>query len=299
LSQRARRPRSHAGPGRLGAPVLGVCVAAVLSAAVGCAAAVAYTAETPPWVACTLESGAKQQLLESTITPADAAAVKQGTPLVLTARSDVPVTFAVASTPALLSAPDLDTGPGTASAQPGYELPTYTFTSTNATQAPRVLYWQVSFSTSSLPVCASVSPTIEYTAARRVTVLAAPSIVPEAPFQLSLDHTALFQVRRHAVTYRVSCTSSCTGTMSASAVILRHHRRLRRVSRLDFGPLPLDIAAAGGGSVELEHHYGHGATQLIEAAAHNAEQVELEIDVEATNAKGQPASSQTTTILRR
>jgi hypothetical protein len=299
VNQWAGRPGSHRGPGRLGAHTLGVCAAVVLSAAVGCTAAVAYTAETPPWVACTLESSARQRLLESAIAPADAAEVKQGTPLVLTARSDVPLTFAVASTAALLSAPDLDTGAGTPSAQPGYELPTYTFTSTNATQAPRVLYWQVSFSTSSLPVCAGVSPTIEYTAARRVTVLAAPSLVPEAPFQLSVDHTASFHVRRRAVTYRVSCTSSCTGTMSASAVILRHHRRVRRVSRLDFGPLPLEIAAAGGGSVELEHHYGRGAAQLIEAAAHQAEQVELEIDVEATNANGQPASTQTATILRR
>jgi len=73
--------------------------------------------------------------------PANGATVPAGTPVVFSAEpllKNAP-TFSVASSPALLSSPDIDSGTGSQSGA------FYKFTSTKATATPRTIYWAASF----------------------------------------------------------------------------------------------------------------------------------------------------------
>jgi hypothetical protein len=73
--------------------------------------------------------------------PANGATVPAGTPVIFSAGS-VPhnaPTFSVASSPTLLSSPDIDSGTGSQSGA------SYKFTSTKATATPRTIYWAASF----------------------------------------------------------------------------------------------------------------------------------------------------------
>jgi hypothetical protein len=73
--------------------------------------------------------------------PTNGARVPAGTPVVFSVESllDHTPTFSVASSPALLSSPDIDSGTGVQSGA------FYKFTSTKASAVPRILYWTVSF----------------------------------------------------------------------------------------------------------------------------------------------------------
>jgi len=73
--------------------------------------------------------------------PANGATVSAGTPVVFFAEPLLKTapTFSVASSPALLSSPDIDSGTGSQSGA------FYRFTSTMATAAPRTIYWTASF----------------------------------------------------------------------------------------------------------------------------------------------------------
>jgi hypothetical protein len=77
--------------------------------------------------------------------PASGATAPAGAPVTFSGKafsggSDYALTFSVASSPTLLSTPDIDSGPG--SLQPGTS--TYTFTSTKATAVPGTIYWAAS-----------------------------------------------------------------------------------------------------------------------------------------------------------
>jgi hypothetical protein len=82
-----------------------------------------------------VEVGALQMRLE----PANGATVPAGTPVTFSGESSYALTFDVASSPALLSSPDIDSGTGSQSGA------LYRFTSTKATAAPRTIYWTASF----------------------------------------------------------------------------------------------------------------------------------------------------------
>ena len=73
--------------------------------------------------------------------PSNGASVLEGTPVTFSGESSQALTFRVTSSPALLSSPDIDSGPG--SLQPGTQL--YSFTSTKAAATPRTIYWTASF----------------------------------------------------------------------------------------------------------------------------------------------------------
>lgn len=103
-----------------------------------------------------------------------------GDPVTFSGSSGSPVAFAVASSPALLSSPDIDSGLGYGQPEPmsSGRDDMYTFASTKATVTARTVYWDASFSNANIPECAG-SPASTYTTkARALTVLAPPSSPP-------------------------------------------------------------------------------------------------------------------------
>jgi hypothetical protein len=125
--------------------------------------------ETPPWLKCSNSSEAVKATLEQSLSPANGSTVTAGSPVTFSGSSEVPLTFAVASSSALLSNPDIDSGPGSVQAS------TYTFTSTKAAATPRIVYWEASFSDASLAACQGLSPTVYTTHERTLTVLPSPA----------------------------------------------------------------------------------------------------------------------------
>src|ERR1700728_4720148 len=105
----------------------------------------AYTAKIEPGDECYAASQADLGALEARLGPSNGVTVQTGTPVTFSGYSGSPVTFAVASSPTLLSSPDIDGGIGTAQPE---EL--YTFTSTKAVATPRTVYWDASFSDATL-----------------------------------------------------------------------------------------------------------------------------------------------------
>jgi hypothetical protein len=145
----------------------------VALSALGCAMTVhAVPAQAlPPWFSCFAASNANRVALEASLSPANSATVQTGTPVTFSGSSTPPVTFAFASSTALLSSPDIDSGPGTLQAGTS----TYTFTSTKTAATAGTVYWDASFSDATLAECAGESPTTFTTQVRTLTVLPAPS----------------------------------------------------------------------------------------------------------------------------
>ena len=119
-----------------------VVSAFAISALVSPALVFGYGEGVSPAIMCAVgthaaEVGANGLPLE----PANGATVPAGTPVVFSAESllhNAP-TFNVASSPSLLSSPDIDSGTGSQSGV------FYRFTSTKATVIPRTIYWTASF----------------------------------------------------------------------------------------------------------------------------------------------------------
>jgi hypothetical protein len=82
--------------------------------------------------------------------PANGASVPAGTPVTFSGKSSNTLTFNVASSQALLSSPDIDSGTGVQSEA------FFKFTSSKATATPRTIYWTASF-TLTPPECTSPS----------------------------------------------------------------------------------------------------------------------------------------------
>jgi len=109
-----------------------------------------YTAGPPePWVICSGDGRASLSVLEAGLSPADGATVQAGSPVTFSGNSESVVTFAVASSQALLSSPDIDSGLGSAQPVPYSSGPplinTYTFTSTKVAATLGIVYWDASF----------------------------------------------------------------------------------------------------------------------------------------------------------
>ncbi len=73
--------------------------------------------------------------------PLNGATVPAGATVRFSGESNLPLTFSVASSPALLSSPDIDSGLGSL----GTGTSLYTFPSTKAAATPRTIYWAASF----------------------------------------------------------------------------------------------------------------------------------------------------------
>jgi hypothetical protein len=134
-------------------------------------AAQAYTTGPSPWALCVSSSVGVVQGLEASLGPADGANTQQDAAVAFSGSSIVPVSFAVASSPTLLSTPDIDSGPGVQQA-PSSDEATYTFTSGKAAATAGTVYWAASLSNAGLPDCSGLEPTTYMTKARSLTVLA-------------------------------------------------------------------------------------------------------------------------------
>ena len=114
--------------------------------AVGCflvpSPANALTFGSSPWAQCASETVAANTVARSMEeAPAEGATVAVGAPVTFSSGvlGGTP-TFEIASSPTLISTPDIDSGAGSAQA-PG----TYSFTSTRATSVARAIYWAASY----------------------------------------------------------------------------------------------------------------------------------------------------------
>ena len=235
----------------------------------------------PPYLNCFNSSQANESVLIHSLTPAENATVSVGTPLTFSGASSVPLTFAIATSPTLLSTnPDIASGAGEVQPATG-SSPTYDFTSTAATAKPGTIYWSVSFSDSTFPECAGSTPRTYTTPARALTIVPTPAsapATPEAPSPAPLPTPTPLQaglklaagdfgVRHPLVAYRVRCSSRCTGHASCRAYALERHRRTPAAPALDLPSTTVTIAASGGEQRVGRRYTGAALRALRQLAA--------------------------------
>jgi hypothetical protein len=163
-----------------------VALAALSCVAVGSVGPAQGYVPTPPYLTCFNNGQAELALLENSLSPAVNTVVQVGAPVTFSGNSRVPVTFAVASSSALLSGPDIDSVLGTL--QQGTS--SYAFTSTTATTTPGVLvYWDASFSDATLNGCEGLTPTTYKTSVRTFTVVSSPPIEAEVVAKKQQEET--------------------------------------------------------------------------------------------------------------
>jgi len=285
------RVRDHRGLAALAIAVLFAAIASV--AMLGSGPAGAYTAEGTQSDRCIGETMAHRVVLEEgagNLTPAGGAIVESGSPIAFTGQSTVPLTFAVSSSLALMSAADIDSGAGVL--QPDGD---YAFTSTKASMNPGILYWDVSFSTAGLKDCQGEAPQVITTDARTLTVVPVkaltpptvtltPSPAPTPPFQVRISALRRFDLLHPTVSYSIHCTQVCYGETYYQLVVVRSHRKGLRASKLDHGPEPVWIGAIDGGSQQFSHRYSGSALQTLAAILHSGGSVEVQVHAEATDA---------------
>jgi hypothetical protein len=186
----------------------------------------------PPWAICAGASQANLAVLEASLSPANDATVAAGSPVTFTGHSESTPTFAVASSSALMSNADIDSGTGSAQAEPASSGPpvvySYAFTSTKATGTPGAVYWEASFSDASLSGCEGLSPTIYTTQVHTLTVLPAPmeeAAAKKNPEEsattgsVSLDEATINVQSSHQAAIKLACTGSgkCSGKLTLTA----------------------------------------------------------------------------------
>jgi hypothetical protein len=100
----------------------------------------AFTVGNPPGAECAGDRISNEVVVKRTalLSPSNGATVPAGAAVTFSGESgfESPLTFRVASSPAMLSTPDIDSGPG--SLLPGTS--SYTFTSSKATATPGTIY---------------------------------------------------------------------------------------------------------------------------------------------------------------
>jgi|SRR5271155_95146 len=256
-----------------------------------CALGLAATASTAPARAetpaekCTIEKGfagfiAQDFTLEG---PAEGADVLAGAPVTLSGKSPYgpPLTFGVASSPSLLSTPDIDGGLG--SLQPGTSL--YTFTSTKATTATRTIYWAASF-TVTLQACESALTFT--TPARTLTVVASLPTPEEARVKkqeeaaakakqeegaatgsVSLDGTTINVQSTHQASVKLSCrgTATCRGKLTLTARITIGKGKRKQTKAATIGTASFSMKASKAATVKLTLN-GAGRALLTVARGH-------------------------------
>ena len=140
------------------------------------------------------------------LSPAEGATVVAGTPVTFFARDgsdELPMTFMVASSPALLSSPDIDGGQGTllppkykTELVPPEDNPEYWLTSTKVSAAPRTIYWTASF-TRNLRYCDE--PPVTFTLpARTLTIVPAPPTAAELAAKKKQEEEAATKKKKEA-----------------------------------------------------------------------------------------------------
>jgi hypothetical protein len=198
---------------------------------------------SPPYLACFNSSEGDLLVLERSLSPAVNALVAVGTPVTFSGSAGAPVTFAVASSPAMLSSPDIDSGLG--ALQPGTS--SYTFTSIRATATAGVLvYWDASFSSATLTACEGMTPTTYTTQVHTFTVVSPPppstmpitpttttTTPPAASSRVSVAATDIAVQRGGVSLVKLEClgSASCHGQITLSAKIATKAKGKKRSAR--------------------------------------------------------------------
>ena len=199
--------------------------------ALGCAMGVPTLpprAEIPAWFNCFSERKGTQTVEEyaKLLSPAEGASVVAGTPVTFFARGgggESPMTFMVASSPALLSSPDIDSGLGTL-LPPGYKTellppednPEDWLTSTKASATPRTIYWTASF-TRNLRSCDE--PPVTFTLpTRTLTVMPSPAEEQAAAKQKQEEEAAAAKRKKEA---EAAATPTGSVSLDGSTITVR------------------------------------------------------------------------------
>lgn len=257
------------------------------------AAGAAEATSLTPADYCSAQSAANLAFVESSISPRNGATAQIGEPISFSAHSGVPLTFAVASSPATLTNPDIDSGEG--AFQPDPE-PAYAFTSAKTTATARIVYWQAAFANADLSSCIGLEAAVAHettrTSVHSLTVVPAPAplvtstptVGPTAPIlKTTITHPSKFHLRHPVVSYSVSCTTNCTGDTFYRVLVSGKHTRPYPVSGLQFGPVPLSISGEGGGSERFSHDYRGTSLRVLSKLLRAGDTVKIEITAEATN----------------
>jgi hypothetical protein len=258
-----------------------------------------YTNGPPsPALLCALAGEGQFDELKGTLAPYEGTTVTMGTPVTFSGDSPSPVTFAVASSPALLSHPDIDGGPGSAEPTSSRPPPTYayTFTSTKATATPRVVYWDASFSNADIAECSGQPLRIYTTPVQVLTVVpvlsSRPSSAPPPspapprpltavpPVQVSVSGLKMLHRARPTVTYRVHCTARCSGETYYQVLVVRRHGKAVRAPKLDRGPKAVSIAPAAGGYEQFTYIYRGSSVRMLRAIVRSGGKLELRVTVQ-------------------
>jgi hypothetical protein len=190
----------------------------------------AHEPEVPPWSDCLSERQSNQIIDEYSklLSPLDGATVVAATPVTFLGRGGdgaSPITFMVATSPALLSSPDIDSGTG--SLVSPEHLSEFTFTSSKAAATPRTIYWTASF-THVLNGCKE--PPVTFTLPpRTLTVIPSPAEEAAATKKeeeeaaaagyVSLDGAIMNVRNTHQGVVKLTCadTAACSGKLTLTA----------------------------------------------------------------------------------
>jgi hypothetical protein len=273
-------------------------VAALVSPANG------YSPPELSWANCSGNIAAKTTVLEVRAMPQEGAKVTAGDPVAFSAPSELPLTFAVASSPALLANPNIDQGLGQLSQPEDLQI----FTSLKAAATAGTVYWQVSFEAAEVPECAGVASGLISIPPRTLVIEPAPAPVPQAPppaqppTPLAADFSAAISpssvdMHHPTVAFRVHCTASCVGTVTYVAIATRSHRKIQAPT-LSFGLHRVSIPGSTGGMESFSHRYTGVALRELEGLLKDHDALTFRISASLTDASGDTAVAHATAVLR-
>lgn len=224
--------------------------------------ALGYTLEPPSKaLICLNDKTAVEAAVSSLpLEPANGATVTVGTPVVFSGEAvlhNAP-TFSVASSPALLSSPDIDGGTGSPSGA------LYTYTSTKATAAPRTIYWTASF-TFTPEDCESSST---FTTPVRTLIVALSEAETKqheeeakkkqeeeaaAAGSVVLDGVTINVENGREAAVKLTCSDSatCVGTLTLTAKTTAGKGKTKHAEVENIGTASFSIAAGGEATVKV------------------------------------------------
>jgi len=252
-----------------------------------------------PWANCSGDIGANLTVIEARALPEAGASVIAGTQITFSTPSVAPVTFSVASSPALLASPNIDQG--LAQPRPSEGIHMQGFTSSKAASTPGTVYWQASFSAEEVPGCAGVLSGLITSPVRTLTVEPAPpppQLPPAAPPpEPALSATISSVPMGHPqVAFKVHCSTSCVGTAAYVVTAIHRHRKSPEPA-LDFGPSKVAIASSSGGVQQFTHRYRGASLRKLKHLIHDGDSLEVHITSTVTDAGGNTAVARTTARL--
>jgi hypothetical protein len=257
---------------------------------------------TPPelsWANCSGNIASNLTVIEARALPEAGAKVVAGTQVTFSTPSDAPVTFFVASSPALLASPNIDQGLAQPLSSEGGTTHMQVFTSSNAASTPGTVYWQASFSAAEVPGCAGVLSGLITSPPRTLAVEPAPPPTPSAAPPPAPAFSAMISsapTGRPQVAFKVHCSTSCVGTAAYVVTVLHHHRKSPE-SVLDFGPRKVAIASSSGGVQQFTHRYTGASLRKLEHLIHDDDALEVHITSTVTDTGGNTAVARKMTLL--